>query len=982
VKFTAWKVPEKAAFVIGEALYKDHVVKLHSRSGANKPTRLLLLISEHVLGASVCIAHQTTPSQNTYHNMSTSESLHRESRFTYAAYKIDTDFVLEWLVNAAHDLGYDIEQYRRSTGTDPNSTARFEVPLSDIVPLSEVVSSRWPEVPITRTFILCLREAIHLRAVFATLFQDSDDPEVQASNARHRHFDQQLLSVLTLLEPLQAQQDPRLVQTHHRQSTVEDVPEDDSVSEASAGLSNALQEAKLDDDVSEQREKEEAVSAETKSFRHRIAVKEEEEEMSMNRLSGIINLLIDLHKIRNEVEPVWRRYISGTCDLSVAANLANTAIDLGNNLIRATLKGLRIEGDNNKFFATVYRTIRHTDPVVLEQLFDTSTNESSIIFNDIHQLMFGREFVIASSLVFRLHEEYIQRIRGMNKAEGTTTTPGPVTAQDADAGATNPQTSVLTPPPPPFNEFVVIGPFSIGERETYWMTEDKQYMFFYPPYARFPASGVQDGTWVHDSLLDTLDPYWESLLLPDKNASSSNTIFDKLHALLREATTEGVSLSTAFAVRIFHDSIVHLRETPDRPLEDVTAAAKDVRLKARLFVAQMKKLSSLHPILERNAELPWAHGVTAFARMDEMAASKILADEPLVEDAEISFHLPEDSELFLSSPLAAGLHRQFLYFELSRGAMLLYNSLHIPMGLAHFYNTARVTRKLAADWNDLQYFIDNIGQDHIFFGPTPDDAFQCATRYRAALLGASGFTRKSLAAAMSATPKISYRRNLWDRFVPLTQLLLRRALYDGAHDHDMEDVELALLELELKGHSYNIQFSPVAQITNKNELRARHRRKSLAPIELLRALETHASREMKFVLFDHTAFGRRCTQALDACRTAMDKAGLVAGPSALTESKLGALFLEERVLKITMLGFSCLARASEQTNQSMEDVIKYDPELRACMTQFEVVAEALERWLRGMEKKGIKDLKDQVEPAVKRNQEDNEEDETRSQTIS
>jgi coenzyme F420-reducing hydrogenase gamma subunit len=102
----------------------------------------------------------------------------------------------------------------------------------------------------------------------------------------------------------------------------------------------------------------------------------------------------------------------------------------------------------------------------------------------------------------------------------------------------------------------------------------------------------------------------------------------------------------------------------------------------------------------------------------------------------------------------------------------------------------------------------------------------------------------------------------------------------------------------------------------------------------------------------------------------------------LTESKLGALFLEERVLKITMLGFSCLARASEQTNQSMEDVIQYDVELRACMTQFEVVAEALERWLRGMEKKQVKDLKDEVEPPVKRKQGDNEEDETRSQTVS
>lgn len=254
------------------------------------------------------------------------------------------------------------------------------------------------------------------------------------------------------------------------------------------------------------------------------------------------------------------------------------------------------------------------------------------------------------------------------------------------------------------------------------------------------------------------------------------------------------------------------------------------------------------------------------------------------------------------NPSAAGLHKFFLDFNLSKAACFYVDQTHMLMGFAHFYSTAGLSNKLISTWPEIDFVIEAHTAEHLSMGAAPKTATEALVKYPIAV---DGVVPVHTEGRGSQRVSVHYRRNVWTTLCPLSKIAVARSDYSGALERDpnLEDIELATLEMDRKGNGNGLKVSDGGALTNKLDLAKRHRRSPrMAPVELLASLEKHLSVEIKQMQFDHTAFTRRCTKAMEKMRDTMEVRGsaLNLPPSAYTSKE--APWLEPYILQGTMLG--------------------------------------------------------------------------------
>ena len=210
-----------------------------------------------------------------------------------------------------------------------------------------------------------------------------------------------------------------------------------------------------------------------------------------------------------------------------------------------------------------------------------------------------------------------------------------------------------------------------------------------------------------------------------------------------------------------------------------------------------------------------------------------------------------------------------------------------------------------------------------------------------------------------------YRRDLWTTFCPLSKIAVARSDYRGALEKDtnLEDIELAILEMDRRGNGNSLKISDGGTLTNKLDLAKRHRRSPrMAPVELLASIEKHLSVEVKQMQFDHAALTRRCTKALEKMRDTMEArgSGLNLPPSHYTSKE--APWLEPYILQSAMLGYWQVkdALADGDIEEPEEELLCMPGWMADQVGKFNAAVEGLESFLVDMKKKGVKDLKDEV----------------------
>ena len=180
-------------------------------------------------------------------------------------------------------------------------------------------------------------------------------------------------------------------------------------------------------------------------------------------------------------------------------------------------------------------------------------------------------------------------------------------------------------------------------------------------------------------------------------------------------------------------------------------------------------------------------------------------------------------------------------------------------------------------------------------------------------------------------------------------------------DTNLGHIELAVLEMDRKGNGNGLKISDGGALTNKLDL-AKHYRRSprMGPVEFLASLEKHLSVEVKQMQFDHAALARRCTKAMETMRDTMEAKGhaLNLSPSGYTNRE--APWLEPFIVQDTLLGYWQVKSALADHEEPEEDLMSIGW-IAEKVGKFNAAVEGSESFLVDMKKKGIKDLRDEVE---------------------
>lgn len=278
----------------------------------------------------------------------------------YQQYKEDTNAVASWLASTAKSRGYpaDLLSGASSQATVPEHSKRLKgkarkqakaaaqeaqassstpsnpdyiIAIKDFIPLAEfVAASKKPVISVPLSFAKTLNRVISTRSGFGSrLAELSDSPDVSADST-HSYFVgvlEKVREVLTPRFPL-ATRDTASVRTQSNPVT--------DIGGRFAGLSVEEPSAEFLNAPAIER------PAPVKDDNHKYVA--EPLHMLEEVLFAYRLLVMDLDKIRDRIEWIWKNYREGIFELVAAAIATNTACDLARNLMGDIAPMLKAHG--------------------------------------------------------------------------------------------------------------------------------------------------------------------------------------------------------------------------------------------------------------------------------------------------------------------------------------------------------------------------------------------------------------------------------------------------------------------------------------------------------------------------------------------------------------------------------------------------------------------------------------------------------------
>ena len=396
-----------------------------------------------------------------------------------------------------------------------------------------------------------------------------------------------------------------------------------------------------------------------------------------------------------------------------------------------------------------------------------------------------------------------------------------------------------------------------------------------------------------------------------------------------------------------------LGNTISKPLSDLDGRATYLRMQARIYIAWLSKFGFADE--EHFKGIFIIKRPSSGHRMVERAATNILDDMCEQGDTAWFFTQKKFRERLSQNPVATGLHKQWLECKLLQASLVEADNHATLIVFAHFYNAARVSGALTQPWRDMEHLIKIHTPEHLFLGGRPETFEECLTRFRVSVRGTD--------VKLERFRNLYYRRKLAERFATLSHILAGRAVmkFRPEHDHDLEDLELAIRELKVRGTRQRIKLDDKGRIINKAELRGWHRTsESTDPLEFLTDVEDILKTELKMVRFDHIALERRCYAAVERMRDYMDQAGHDLNLKPKDRTKAGCVLLECELIGMPMLMYEQELRAIIPVTNARTQRLAAS-RLREHKRRFDDAVKGLELYLKENEKNEVKYLCEDLE---------------------
>ena len=238
-------------------------------------------------------------------------------------------------------------------------------------------------------------------------------------------------------------------------------------------------------------------------------------------------------------------------------------------------------------------------------------------------------------------------------------------------------------------------------------------------------------------------------------------------------------------------------------------------------------------------------------------------------------------QLLTNSPLASGSYQWFSVLRLCYTSTSLVDSRPNLMSMLHFYSAVKQCGLLDITWNDMEYLINYIGPQYLFFGETPKTAEDCLKIY-AAMAGFSGKVQEAKIWAFNGAIRV--RRSFWEHSFPIARLCSDKLMGSPASEEgsrfNLDDLALVLAELKLQGNKHNIKIDENGKLTNRKELKAFSAR-SIAPqspTEFMQSLRTQLEDDVKHMSFDYMTMQRRCDMMFGKIKTEVEATGFIIEP--------------------------------------------------------------------------------------------------------
>ena len=642
---------------------------------------------------------------------------------TYTRYKSDTQFCVLWLVEAAKRAGHDI----RKDKNQDRKVGALELTNRELVYPARSVARASPRIAVSDDFIRflrdALRDALRARRICARWFAKTDEADAEAGKGGHLHFIQVLQTIADLLLPLHAKQSSSDSITPSNQDKATS-PLDD--------VSNSFQKLGVQDEAHK------GVNEEEQNLPSSVGAGDSHDGPSLSEVMitesqiaaaeeikfGLHCFLFDLHRIRGFVRKIWRKYQAGVCDLGVASVVSNYAIDIVVRLEEEMFKTLRIVSDYEKvFLSLVCNTVRSMNPEQWQEALGDAEDYDNVPLQ-AYDFIFMREYIIADQFMNAITEhnapimqsvgqllagKKAQHGREEEQVEGKTASAR--ASSPAPKSASLPKSDASSKKPPGPQEKVYHANWAGCEKEV-------QVSIALPQGA---PEFIKLAMW------DSIDYHPTA-----ETCNTANSIVDEvLHVVRRAYWSQKVQLSTAFAVRLLLDSfdMIGFRDMA-RPREDLDATAKSARMKAKLHLAYLKGLGKPELLEEDIFKEAWVSGGhTSMHRFVEAVSDQVQEGEDARTLKGAFVSQKEFRNRPLCNPIAAGLHKFFLDFNLSKAACFYVDQTNILMGFAHFYSIARLSNKLVSAWPDLDFLIEAHTAEQLFMGATPKTETDALVKY-------------------------------------------------------------------------------------------------------------------------------------------------------------------------------------------------------------------------------------------------------------
>jgi hypothetical protein len=837
---------------------------------------------------------------------------------TYQQYKEDTDYCCHYLIEKAADLGHGLAKYRKQaartfkqSGSDGSKT-KVLIKVKDWHPLAQWIVANSPQALISDTFMGRLRAALQARMVFASKHADDED------NGGHNHFNKCLQSVLDCLQPIHARQKAAR-RARYKKPAVEDAVEAARVnrhvtaSKESVPLHNneGREPTEQTDEpkVEEAHDIDQELPDSTSSTEIEVTFEEPVEAKEDRRLFAVHCLLIDLHRIRSWLWDKWAAYKDGNCSLIVASLATNTAIGICMGWEQEMIQALELDLESDLgVLAFLVNRERYRDTDILEK-----TCEQHPFLKSIHPCLNNFSFMTQFTLASVFLGEKMEKLDEANRQR-------PSDWNRSELFYRRLSSKKL---------FLPVRPGSTVQRYVNKITmRDSEAIGFNP---------VHQQTF-REAFSDSIDDF-----LSEKDGGDNmilNGIQDCVFTHLTDSLRNGyIQLSTAFAVCLFLDSVDILREEfMRRPLTELDATAQEVVMKVTIHTSILKTTN-----IAANGDFLWI--------LIRGLAQRVLSDDTEAESKLVHVQ-PNLRKRLASNPILCGLYQLWLRRRFADASIHDVDDRMVVMDLAHFYNSVLVSG-LLPPWTDMEHVIDLHGADHVFHGGRPSDLQNCAVKYRL-LMGRKPNDDGWL-------HNITSYRKLREPFCPLSRMFMKRLLPTSADNkwRDITEVELAALEIKLKGSKHRIKFDVHDIVTNRSELHKHHasRRRSYNALELLEDITTIIDGETKMMCFDHLAFQRRCFGALCEIRDNLENHGfdLQLQPEEKTKFGVGKVFY--KITFLTVLDYEMLKRYPVKLETASDELLM-GQFVRTREGRFEAAAEGFANFLRKLQKTGAKYLKD------------------------